>query len=117
MLALAFGFAGFAKLLTPIAELAVNMPWVLHVPDGLVRFIGASELAAALGLSLPSLTRIKPVLTVFAAVGLVLVMILAAGLHVKLGEFEALPVNAVLGSLAAFIAWGRGRKAPIAARA
>ena len=96
LLAVAFGLAGFTKLMTPIDQLSVNMPWVLHIPEGMVRFIGASEFTAALGLTLPSLTRIKPMLTVFAAGGLVLVMILAAGLHIKLGEFHALPINAVL---------------------
>ncbi len=117
LLATMFGFAGATKTFTPIADLVTPMPWVAHVPELLVRFIGVSELAAALGLTLPSLLRIKPALTVFAALGLVIVMVLAAGLHVQRGEYGGLPINAVLGGLAAFVAWGRSKKAPISPRA
>jgi len=116
LLALAFGMAGTFKSTAPIAELAQKMPWVGQVPAALVRFIGVSELAAALGLILPSATRIKPVLTPLAGLGLVLVMVLAAGFHLSKGEVHALPINFVLGGLAAFVAWGRLRKAPISPR-
>lgn len=112
LLALAFGMAGTMKLLTPIAELAEAMPWVADAPL-LARFIGASELAAALGLILPAALRILPRLTAWAGVGLVVVMVLAAGFHASLGEFASLPVNVLLGALAGFVAWGRFKAAPI----
>ena len=89
------------------------MGWPGDLPPALVRFIGASELAGALGLVLPSATRIRPLLTPLAAMGLVIVMLLAALFHISRGEWLALPINAVLGGLAAFVAWGRLRKAPI----
>jgi putative oxidoreductase len=41
------------------------------------------------------------------------VMLLAAVFHIGRGEWFALPVNFVLGGLAAFVAWGRLRRAPI----
>ena len=104
------------KSFQPIAELARQLAWTAAVPVALVRFIGASELAGAIGLLLPAATRIKPVLTPLAALGLVTVMVLAAGFHVTRGEFSVLPVNAVLGGLAAFVAWGRTRGAPIRSR-
>jgi uncharacterized membrane protein YphA (DoxX/SURF4 family) len=113
LLALAFGMAGFMKLTTPLSELAQTMPWVPDVPGAMVRFIGASELAGALGLVLPALTRIRPGLTTLAAAGIGLIMILAALFHLWRGEFSALPVNAAFGGLAAFVAWGRSNKAPI----
>ena len=117
VLAVAFGMAGFMKLTQPMAALNEMMPWTTAVPPGLVRFIGAAELAGALGLILPAVLRIKPGLTALAGAGLVLVMLLASGFHVTRGEFGAVPVNLVLGGLAAFVAWGRFRKAPIAPRA
>ena len=43
-------------------------------------------------------------------------MVLAAAFHVSRGELQVLPVNFTLGALAAFVAWGRYRKAPIAPR-
>ena len=116
LLALAFCAAGFTKVFTPFAELATPMPWTQAMPEALVRFIGLSELLGGIGLVLPSLTRIKPMLTPLAAAGLVLVMVLAAGFHASRGEWSGLPVNFTLGALAAFVAWGRSRKAPIAAR-
>ena len=116
LLAVGFAMAGLTKLGQPIAEMAKSIPWVTTVPEALVRFIGISELAGALGLILPSVTRIKPVLTAWAAVGLVAVMVLAAAFHISRGEVQMLPVPIVLGGMAAFVGWGRFGKARIAAR-
>jgi putative oxidoreductase len=116
ILALLFGFAGVSKTTQPIAQLAQQLVWPGDVPPGLVRFIGLSELLGALGLILPSLTRIKPGLTPLAAAGLVTVMVLASAFHLTRGELGGVAFNLVLGSAAAFVAWGRYRKAPIAPR-
>jgi hypothetical protein len=116
MLAVAFGFAGVFKSIAPIATLAEKMVWPGAIPEVLVRFIGVSEFAAALGLTLPAITRIRPSLTPLAAAGLLTIMVLAAGFHIWRGEFFALPSNAVLGSLAAFVAWGRWKVVPILRR-
>ncbi len=111
-----FLMAGFMKATQPMEELARNIPWTAVVGMPLTRFIGVSELAGGLGLILPALTRIRPGLTPLAGAGLALVMLLAIGYHVSRGEFQALPMNLILGGLAAFVAWGRARKAPIPAR-
>lgn len=113
LLALAFGMAGFMKLTTPIAELAKQMPWTGDVPVSLVRLIGVAELAGALGLILPALTRIRPALTILAAGGLALVMVLAAGFHLTRSEMPMVVPNLVLGFLAGLVAWGRSKKTPI----
>jgi putative oxidoreductase len=116
LLAVMFGMAGFMKATQPIDQLSGMLPFVAQVPEGLVRFIGASELAGAVGLILPAALRILPVLTPLAASGLVVVMVLAAGFHISRGEFSNLPVNFILGSLAAFVAWGRLKMVPISKR-
>jgi uncharacterized membrane protein YphA (DoxX/SURF4 family) len=59
-LATLFGTAGFTKLTTPIGVLAQRLAWTSDVPLALVRFIGAAELAAALGLLLPAAFRVRP---------------------------------------------------------
>jgi hypothetical protein len=115
LLALVFGFAGFMKLATPIAELAKNGAWMQDWWF-LIRFIGTSEVAGALGLLLPSLSRIKPKLTTLAALGLLTIMVLATGFHLLRGEARHTPLTVALGALAAFVAWGRYRKVPIRAR-
>jgi len=107
LLAVMFGMAGFMKATQPIDQLSAMLPFAAQVPEPLVRFIGASELAGAIGLILPAALGILPLLTPLAASGLVVVMVLAAGFHISRGEFSHVPVNFVLGSLAAFIAWGR----------
>src|SRR5260221_14064860 len=112
-----FLMAGFMNLTTPVDHLAAALPFVDAVPEGLVKFIGLSEFAGALGLLLPSLLRIKPQLTVLAARALILVMILALAFHVSRGEFSAIGTNLVLGSIAFIISWGRSKKAVIHARA
>lgn len=104
------------KAIQPIQELAVRMIWADDLPAALVRFIGISEVLGGLGLVLPAATRIKPMLTPLAALGLALIMLLAALFHLVRSEFAAIGTNVVLGVLAAFVAWGRTKKAPILPR-
>jgi putative oxidoreductase len=104
------------KTTRPIAELAQMMIWPGALPPALVRVIGVAELAGAIGLVLPALTRIKPRLTPLAGAGLLTIMVLASIFHSTRGEFSVIPMNATLGALAAFVAWGRATRAPIAPR-
>ena len=116
LLAAAFLMSGGMKLTAPLEALQAQMPWVSGAMGALVRFIGAAEVAGALGLLLPSLTRIAPRLTVLAAIGLGVIMVLASITHASRGEFPMIGANVVLGGVAAFIAWGRSSRAPIAPR-
>lgn len=113
LLAVAFGLAGAMKISQPIPALTASLGWPGALPSALVRFIGTSELAAAVGLVLPGLIRVRPVLTPIAALGIVVIMVLATGFHLIRAEFHALPITGIFASLALFVAWGRWRKAPI----
>lgn len=113
LLAVMFIMAGIMKATQPIEALAESLPWVKSTPLGLVRFIGISELLGGLGLLIPSIFRFKPFLTVWAALGLALIMVLAAGFHASRGEFPNIGMNVVLIGIALFIVWGRNKKAPI----
>lgn len=117
LLALVFGAAGVMKLFQPIEALGAMMTWVTVTPDLLVRFIGLVELAGALGMILPALTRILPFLTPLAALGFAIIQVLAIVVHASLGETAmSLPMNLVLLALSLFVVWGRARKAPISPR-
>ena len=116
LLALLFAGAGSAKVLTPLGELAQSLPYTADLPGWLVRFIGVSEVAGALGLILPALTRRLPGLTPLAGLGLCIVMVLATGFHLMRAEYSAMPMTIVIGAVAAFVAWGRWMKRPIAPR-
>lgn len=116
ILAMVFILAGWMKSSTPIDELAVDLIWVKQTPEMLVRFIGISELLGGIGLVLPSILKIKPILTPWAAISLALVMFLALIFHLYLGEYNAIAINLIFGGLALFIYWGRTKKLPIIAK-
>ena len=113
LLVVMFIMAGTMKATQPIEILAEGLPWVTSTPIGLVRFIGISELLGGLGLLLPSILRIRPFLTVWAALGLSVIMIFAAIFHASKGEFSAIGVNVFILVFTLFIAWRRSRKALI----
>jgi DoxX-like family len=116
-----FSFTGFGKILAydPAVwnHMVHNVAWFSAVPRGLFVFIGVCEFLGGIGLILPAMTGVKPKLTPFAAIGLTLVMILAAIFHIMRAESHFfLPLNLALGGVAAFIAYGRLIAMPIAAR-
>jgi hypothetical protein len=106
LLAALYAFTGFMKLTQPIDVLAQMMGWPGEMP-ALARFIGAAELAGAVGLILPWATGVMPRLTAYAAVGLALVQVLAIPFHIYRGEFGIVPVNLVLLGLAVLVCRGR----------
>jgi putative oxidoreductase len=114
-LGLAMIMAGFMKLTAPLEELlSKGMTFVQEYQPRSVRFIGVSEVLGGLGLILPSAFRIKPILTPIAAMGIAIIMLLATIYHIT-HEEPTVP-SVVLFLLAVFIAWGRFKKAPIAAK-
>lgn len=116
LLAVAYGLFGSMKMLQPFDELAKMMTWVPSMPHWFVRTLGTVEVLGAVGLILPSVTRIMPKLTVAAALCILVHQFLAVGLHVSRGEYNLLGLNALLIGLAAFIFWGRSKKAIILPR-
>ena len=112
-LALMFLMAGAMKSTQAIDQLAGSLPWVAEVPSILVKFIGISEFLGGIGLLLPSILRIQPKLTVYAAIGILVVMILAFVFHIVKGEFSVIGINIFIGLIATFIIWGRTKKVPI----
>jgi uncharacterized membrane protein YphA (DoxX/SURF4 family) len=112
LLALAFLLAGFMKAFRPVETLKKNMSWVGDVPTPFVRFIGAAEILAAIGLILPAITGIQQWLVAAAAGGLVIVMLSAALFHSSRKEWQNIGGNVLLLLLAAFIVVGRVAWAP-----
>jgi len=116
ILAALFLLVGWTHAAEPIAVAIQRAPWVASLPIALVRVIGVAELAGAIGLLLPAATRIRPLLTPLAAAGVATMMALAIPFHILRGEGSAVVINLVLGTLAALVALGRARWAPIADR-
>lgn len=107
LLGAAFIMAGLMKATRPKEKLPEAMAWTQRYSGGTVRFIGVMELLGGLGLILPWATGIATVLTPLAAVGILIIMVLAMVDHARAKEFQALPVNVILGAIAAVIAIGR----------
>lgn len=111
LLAAAFAAHGW-MLLFPPPELLTIMNEQLGV--GFRLFLGAAEVAGAVGLILPAASRVAPWLTPLAAGCLAFVVASATVLHAV--RDESVVVTAILFLLAAFVAWGRWQVRPIAPR-
>jgi uncharacterized membrane protein YphA (DoxX/SURF4 family) len=107
LLALAFLLAGAMKSTQPRQQLATSMGWVEDFSDNTVRTIGVLELLAGIGLLLPALTGVATVLVPLAAVGLALMMVLAALTHRRRGEPQMIGINTALLLVAVVVAWAR----------
>lgn len=109
LLAAVFLFAGSGKLLIPREKLAraPGAGWVWDFSAGFVKALGAVEILGAVGLILPALLDIAPILVPLAAVGLGLVMIGAAIVEFRRREIKHALVNVTYLALTAFVAWGR----------
>lgn len=103
----AFFIAGATMKFQPIEMIAAMMPWTGQVPAWVVRLLGVLDLFGAIGLILPSLLRIKPHLTPWAAIGIMALMACAIIFHVSRGEASVIGVNIVIVLMAAFVVWGR----------
>lgn len=86
------------------------------LPPALHYLSGTAEILAALGLVLPGIFKIQTRLTVYAALGLVLVMVGAAVWHFTRGEIQNVVMNLVLAGLAGFVAYGRWKLKPLKER-
>jgi putative oxidoreductase len=113
LLALAFLAHGLMLLFPPpaIAELMnASLPRWFQV------FLGAAEVLAAIGLTLPGITGIQPWLVPLAAAGIMFVMVSATIFHVMRGEVSSAMTTIVLLVMATFVAYMRWRVMPIQPR-
>jgi uncharacterized membrane protein YphA (DoxX/SURF4 family) len=108
LLAAAFLAAGVMKLTRSKEQLAASgLAWTEDYSATQVKAIGALELAAAVGLVLPAAIDVVPVLVPLAALGLVVLMVGAAVVHVRRNEAPMVAFNALFLVLAAVVVWGR----------
>ena len=106
LLALAMLAAGGMKLSQTKEQLMAsgNMDWTEDFSAPQIKGIGTLEVLAALGLILPAVLDIAPVLVGVAAVGVVLLMLGAVATHLRRKEGQMVPVNLVIAAIAVFIA-------------
>jgi hypothetical protein len=110
LLAVAFLAHGLL-FLAPPPDIAAQMDAVL--PRWFQLFLGVAEVLAAVGLTLPGLTRIMPWLVTWAAVGIMIVMVSATVWHTVRGELSSAAITLVLLAMATFVARMRHSVLPI----
>jgi uncharacterized membrane protein YphA (DoxX/SURF4 family) len=113
LLALAF-FAHGLLFLFPPAAMVEQMN--ASLPRWFQLFLGAAEVLAAVGLTLPGVTRIQSWLVPCAAAGIMIVMISATIFHLMRGEVSSALTTLVLLAMATFVAYMRWRVLPIRPR-
>ena len=111
LLALIFVGSGGAKFAMSVEQMTSQM--AVKLSGSFLHFIGVCEALGGLGLVLPGLLRRKPGLTPLAAAGLVIIMIGATVINFMDATPGTALLTVVLGLLAAFIAYGRWRLAPL----
>ncbi len=113
LLAAAF-FAHGWLFLSPPAEIVEQMN--ASLPRWFQVFLGVAEILAAVGLTLPGLTRILPWLVTWASIGVMIVTSSATVFHLTRGEMSSAATTLVLLAMATFVAYMRHRVVPIRSR-
>lgn len=104
LLALYFLGVGFSKAFASWEFLESAS---MGVPVILLKIAGVAEIVGAVGLIVPAATRVLPILTPIAAVGLVGTMIGATAINIGLGMPGVAVQTGLAGILSAFVAWAR----------
>lgn len=109
LLALVALIGGSTKAFVPKEKLAAHNggEWTRNAGVGFVKTLGVLELLAAVGLILPAVLDIAPVMVPVTALCWVLLMVGAMITHGRLGQFKLVMLNSIYLALAAFIVWGR----------
>lgn len=103
LMAVFYLYSGGVKMVRSKEALRPMMGWVDDLPLAAVRVIGLVEVLGAIGLVLPPLVGILPALALAAAMGFVVLQIVAAAVHLR--RHDAPWMNLVLIALAGVVAW------------
>lgn len=104
LLAILFIYSGYLKLFTPISQQATMYPWTGQVAPAFLRFMGIIDLLGGIGILIPFLS-------IYAASGIVTLMVCASVFHITRGEASVIGFNIVVAIVAGFIIWGKKRLA------
>ncbi|NLR62377.1 DoxX family protein [Chitinophaga polysaccharea] len=97
LLAAVFMYSGIMKSSQKREKLVeVGQTGVANLSYPMIRFIGMIEILGAVGMIAPWATGILPWLTPFAALGFAVIMMMAAPIHYKRGEYVAVAFNIFL---------------------
>ncbi len=92
-LACVFLYFGSLKLFLPQDKIEKKVTWANDYPSSRLKLFGFLEVIGALGLVLPTLLDVFPLLTPAAATGLAMVMAGAATVHLRRDEIKMILLN------------------------
>ncbi|MFC7619194.1 DoxX family protein [Microlunatus sp. GCM10028923] len=104
LLALFFLFVGASKAFASWEFLQAGS---MGIPVILLKIAGFAEIVGAVGLIVPAATRVLPILTPIAAIGLVGTMLGATVINIGLGMPAVAVQTGLAGLLSALVAWAR----------
>ncbi len=99
--------SGAVMKFMPVEKISGMMPWTGEVPIVLLRLLGVIDLLGGVGLILPGLLRLKPVMVIWASVGTSILMLSAIIFHISRVETHVIGFNIICVLIAIFITWGR----------
>lgn len=117
LLAAAFTAGGVSQLVLSkerYRAFGASQHWVDDFSAGHIKAIGAIKLIGALGLVVPPLVGVAPVLSPVAACGLALLMAGAATTRFRRSEWGLMAGDVLYLLAFVFVAWGRFEVAPYA---
>lgn len=115
VLAVAFAIGGLSQILLTKERYRAAGPsqhWVDDFDRGHIKAIGTIKVIGTIGLVLPPLVGIAPVLSPIAACGLMLLMSGAATTRFRRSEWMLMAGDVFFVAAFAFVAWGRFALAP-----
>ncbi len=106
----AFVVGGVVKMLVPrdkFARVTPGTAWAGEFTPGTFKAIGLVEVLGGVGMVVPALLDIAPILVPIAASGMALYMSGAATTRLRRCEYAAFSGDLVFLGLCVFVAWGR----------
>jgi uncharacterized membrane protein YphA (DoxX/SURF4 family) len=107
LLALLFTYTGFIKIFQGKVAFSNSKGWEHDYSSSTLKFFGILELLGAIGLIVPFVTNILPILTPIAATGLAMVMAGAILAHIRREEHKMILLNIIVIFLLAGIGFER----------
>lgn len=103
-------FASSAKLVIPKEKILAAggyAAWAEDFSPAALKALGVVDLMGALGLILPAVLGIAPILVPVAATGVALLFVGAIGVRIRCGLWATAIAEVLYLSMAVFVAWGR----------
>ncbi len=104
---IAYVAGGIIKLTMPYEKYAAKLGWPEDFTPGNVRFMGVVEILGGIGLFLPGLVGVAPILVPVAASCMALYMAGAITERLRRAEYKELLGDLLFLAAMIFIAWGR----------